>query len=259
MLVIKEGQFMDYATNFANDFTELDYKYKMVEDYVQQSSQGIVKGLIVNGPPGVGKTFAVKNYLETHCQFNYKIISGQVTMLALYMALYTYRQQGRVLVLDDADSAYKDVIGLNLLKSACDSRAVRNIHWESNAKMAVPNSFDFEGSVILVSNVGFGGNDRKLSAHLDALKDRCHILYVAPGGNDSLFKQICYMVIHHKMLKDWNFTAAEEQMLLEYIETNLNRLHKISLRAVVKLADTYAFAKKDWRQYADQALLKVGV
>lgn len=250
---------MNYATKFAADFTKLTSKYAMVEDYVKQSAQGITKGLIVNGPPGVGKTFAVKAYLEKHCPNNHKVVSGKITMLMLYVALYNYRHKGRVLVLDDADDAYKDVLGLNLLKAATDTRPIRNIHWESNAKLTVPSSFDFEGSVILVSNVGFGGNERKLVAHLDALKDRCRPIILSPNDNESLFKQLCYMVFHHKMLKDYAFTADEEEMLMGYIETNLNSLHKISLRTVVKLADTYKYQNATWRMYADETLLKVGV
>jgi hypothetical protein len=250
---------MSYAQKFAADFVALDDKYQMVADYVQQLAKGMINGLIVNGPPGVGKTHAVKEHLEQYCPFNYKVINSQTTMLGLYMSLYAYRQKGRVLVLDDADSAYKDVLGLNLLKAATDTMPTRTIHWNTSAKLAIPTSFDFEGAVILVSNVGFGGNDRKLAAHLLALQDRCQRIHVAAGGNDSLFKQICYMVLHRKMLQKYAFTTTEEEKLLEYVETNLNRLDRVSLRAMIKLADTYVFQKTKWRTYADETLLKVGV
>ena len=174
---------MDFATAYQQDFIELDQRYSGVESYIKMLAAGQVRSLIVNGPPGVGKSFAVTEYLEQYCTYNYKTVSGHMTLLSLYAALYHHRDRNHVLVLDDVDSVFGKVEGLNLLKSAMDTRPIRNIHWESSSAvlntMGLPQSFDFEGGVILITNVGFGGSHHKMMSHLTALKDRSFCIPIA--------------------------------------------------------------------------------
>jgi hypothetical protein len=251
---------MNYNVVFAQDFIELDARYKGVENYIKLIAQGNVRSLIVNGPPGVGKSFAVKEYLDVYCPYDYKTVSGHMTLLSLYAALYHYKGRNRVLVLDDVDSVFKSIEGLNLLKSAMDTRPVRNIHWESTAAvlntLGLPQSFNFEGGVILITNVGFGGTVHKMMSHLTALKDRSFCVPIADSGEDSCFKQLAFMVLHRKLLKDYQFTPQEELDLLDYIEANRRRLYTVSLRTIVKLADIYSFDKTTWKAVADQGMLK---
>jgi hypothetical protein len=251
---------MDYSKAFKADYAALASRYNSVESYIKNMADGKCRSLIVNGPPGVGKSYAVGQFLQKHVSQKHKTISGHMTLLSLYAALYHHKDAGRVLVLDDVDSVFGKVEGLNLLKAAMDTKSTRNIHWESSSAMlnamGLPTSFVFKGSVILITNVGFGGASHKCMAHLNALKDRSYCIPIADSGEDSCFKQICYMVLKRNMLKPYGFSKTVETQLLNYVAKNRNRLYTVSLRTMVKLADTYQNNPSNWRAMADAGLLK---
>lgn len=242
-----------------DDYSDLQKRYGNVETYIKQIANGKIHNLIVNGPPGVGKTYSVENYLNKYSQGKYKVVKGHMTPLSLYGNLYFHREANSVLVLDDIDSVFKKVEGVNILKAAIDTSPVRKISWESTTPLKgteIPDSFQFNGSVILISNIGFDGHTKSnLSAHLDALKDRSYKIVVADNSKESCFKQVCFMVTKNNLLKDFKLSKEQEFALLEYIETNLEKLDKVSLRTAVKLAQLVAINPDDWQSMADSGLL----
>lgn len=250
----------DYKTEFAEEFRIFEKRYSGVESFIQRMANGQVFSLIVNGPPGVGKTHSVELYLNRYANGNYKVISGHMTLLSLYSVLYGYRKKGQIVVLDDVDSVFSKVEGLNILKAAMDTRAIRNIHWESPSgllnTMELPKSFEFNGGVILISNIGFGGTNGKLVAHLLALKDRSYCISIAETTENSLFKQVCFMVLERGLMTALEVPDDAQQMLLEYIEENQKQFHTVSLRTVVKLSKIYNMNPTDWRLMAEQSLIK---
>ncbi len=251
----------DYKTEYANDFKSLDERYNGVEDYIKGMTTGEIRSLIVNGPPGVGKTHSVKAYLEKHIgSTNFKLMNGHCTLLSLYAKLYDFREQGKVVVLDDVDSVFSKTDGLNILKAAMDTTEQRTIHWESPTHhlttMDVPKSFEYNGSVILISNIGFGGGSNKLTAHLNALKDRSYYSHIADAGVESSFVQICYMVIEKDIFTSLGVPKEHHMMLLEYIDENKKRLTTLSLRTVVKLSTIFRMNPKEWKRMANQGMLK---
>jgi hypothetical protein len=141
-----------------------------------------------------------------------------------------------------------------------DTTKQRVINWESTTAMlnslGLPTRFDFNGSVILITNVGFGGAVTKQLAHLNALKDRSFCIPVADGGSQSAYKQIAYMLYKHDILKDYNLTSEVKLELLEYINCNLDNLYTVSLRTIIKLAEVYRLNPTGWRDDADAAFLR---
>jgi len=252
---------IDYETKYAKDFVDLDLRYTGVESFIKQMAAGKVRSLIVNGPPGVGKTYHVEKYLTQYCTNEFKSVSGHMTLLSLYAALYAYRAAGKIFVLDDADSIYSKVEGLNILKAAMDTKSNRVVSWESSSgvlnTMGLPQNFEFDGGVILITNVGFHNGSGKLMTHLNALKDRSFCIPIGDAGEDSLFKQICYMVFKRDLLTNCGIPLAEQLALVDYISENRKRLYTVSLRTVVKLADIYKMDPINWRTMADQGLVKV--
>jgi hypothetical protein len=250
----------DYRAEFAEDFLVFDKRYSGVETFIEKMANGKFFSLIVNGPPGVGKTHSVDVYLKKYAKDNYKVISGHMTLLSLYSVLYGYRKKGQIVVLDDVDSVFSKVEGVNILKAAMDTKAVRNIHWESPSgllnTMGLPKSFEFHGGVILISNIGFGGTNGKLVAHLLALKDRSYCIPIAESTENSLFKQICFMVLERGLMTSLEVPLEHQQMLLEYIEENQKHFHTLSLRTVVKLSKLFNLDPIDWRVMAEQTLMK---
>ena len=242
------------------DFIKLDKAYNSVSNYIKNIANGELRSLIVNGPPGVGKSAMVQKFLAQNKTSSQKIVSGHMTLMSLYRALYQHKEKGQVLVLDDVDSVFSKTEGLNILKAAMDTTKQRVINWESTTAMlnslGLPTRFDFNGSVILITNVGFGGSVTKQMAHLNALKDRSFCIPVADGGSQSSYKQIAYMVYKHDILKDYNLTSEVKLELLEYINCNLDNLYTVSLRTIIKLAEVYRLNPTGWRDDADAAFLR---
>lgn len=255
------AQELFYVDEYENmDFSDLEDRYDNVEKYIRSICSGQLRSMIVNGPPGVGKTFSVDAYLAQYAQAgNYKVVAGHMTLLTLYANLYHLRDTGQILVLDDVDSVYSQVTGLNILKAAMDTKPVRRISWESSsaalAGLGLPNSFEYKGSVILISNIGFSHGKGKLNVHLDALKDRSFALQISDGMRTSLYHQVCFMVIKKDLLKEFNLTFSQKARILDYIHDHLDKLHKISLRLAIKLASLMVNSPSDWHSMADSGLL----
>jgi hypothetical protein len=63
------------------------------------------------------------------------------------------------------------------------------------------------------------------------------------------------MVAKKNLLGDFKLSKKQEFEILQYIEDNLEKLDKISLRTAVKLAQLIAINAKDWQSMADSGLL----
>jgi len=142
-----------------------------------------IRAITVTGAPGVGKTYTVEQILENAKEqksITFEVIKGAISAVNLYKAAYRNRKAGSVIVLDDADSIFNDEDALNILKVLCDSSEVRRVSWlkESQALISedVPQSFEFNGAMIFISNLDFqrfvdeGRN--KYSQHFEALMSR---------------------------------------------------------------------------------------
>jgi replication-associated recombination protein RarA len=108
--------------DLTQEFDRLELNYAMTEQYIKNIAAGELRSLILNGPPGLGKSFMVNQFLTKHRKGQYKIVAGHMTNLSLYHALYNHRQHGEVLVLDDVDSVFSKIEGLNLLKAVMDTQ-----------------------------------------------------------------------------------------------------------------------------------------
>ena len=195
---------------------------------------------------------ASENFLE-------KVFNGKITNLSLYGMLYRASEKGRILFLDVCDTFLEDVTGVNLLKAAMDTKPSRRINWESSSsllnKLNVPTGFDFQGSVILISNISFGSSGGKIGTHLAALKDRSFTLTIANDSSESLFKQLCFMVMKKDLLSSFSLSASQIQDILKYVENNMESIPKISLRLAIKLAQLVKDSPDNWYQMANTGLL----
>ncbi len=163
-------------------------KSAMHEDQVKR---GDVRAMIVTGPPGVGKSFGVEKVLSKHDVFadvaqneklkKYEVVKGAMSAIGLYKKLYEYSERKCILVFDDCDSVLLDDLSLNILKAALDSSKKRMIHWNTDSRLlrseGVPNSFEFKGGAVFITNIKFDNvKSKKLRDHLEALESRCHYL-----------------------------------------------------------------------------------
>lgn len=244
----------------AMDFSVLEENYSNVEKFIQGICKGEFRSVIVNGPPGVGKSYSVEKYLQQSAAADtYKVAAGHMTPLSLYGNLYQYRNVGDVLVLDDIDSVFEKIEGVNLLKAAMDTKPIRRINWESTStaivNMGLPSHFEFKGSVVLISNIGFVRKKGKMQEHLEALKDRSYSLHISDNTKEDLYQQVCFMVIKKNLLREFEIDAAHQSKILDYIGTNLDKINKISLRLAMKLASLMKANPDGWKSMADSGLL----
>ena len=246
-------------------------RFEALEVMAEATGKGINRSLIVSGPAGLGKSYTVEAKLEELESMGHSVtyIKGYVRPLALYKLLYETRHAKSVLVFDDSDSVFYDDVSMNLLKGACDSTDRRVLHWlsksiekeEDEEGESIPEKFEFEGSVIFITNYDFDAmiaSGNKLAPHFEALVSRSHYLDLAMKTKMDYIVRI-KQVVRGGMLKSRGFNAAEETMILEFIVNNMERLRELSLRMVVKISGLYKMDKKNWQKLASQTCMRNAV
>ena len=243
-------------------------RFSILEDMTYAACDGVVRGMVVTGPPGVGKSFGVEQVLKdagimkklsNDSLRRFGVEKGAATPIGLYQLLYDYSAEGSVLVLDDCDSVLYDELSLNLLKAALDSGKKRTLSWRSESRAlannGVPDQFDFKGSIIFITNVKFERTRGKLKDHLDAIMSRCHYLDLTLDTMRDKFLR-CKQIVADGMLNEYKFSEDEIKELMDYIYTNKNKLREMSLRMVLKIADLKKMNKSKWKSYAESTCMK---
>lgn len=136
---------------------DINTRFTFMQKMVDMVLAGPSMSLIISGDGGLGKSFMVKERLG-HYAFkdgdDYKLLKGHVTSRMVYRTLWENRT--RVVIFDDCDEAFKDAISCNVLKAALESdpNQPRVVHWStSNTMEGMPGNFEFEGRVILITNL----------------------------------------------------------------------------------------------------------
>jgi hypothetical protein len=243
--------------------------FLMLDKITDACAKNIVRGLVVSGPPGIGKSFGVEKQLDSANMFRtlagqdpkYEVISGGTSSIGLYQKLYYNRGKDQVVVFDDCDGVLFEEESLNLLKAALNSGDKRRICWNKESRVLatddIPDQFDFEGSIIFLSNIDFEksiAKQSRISAHLEAIMSRCHYLDLEIGSlRDKLLR--IKQIVRDGMLKSYNFSPAEEVMILSFVMDNAEYLREVSLRMVKKIADFVAADPKGWLEMAEATCL----
>jgi hypothetical protein len=226
---------------------------------------GMNRSLIISGPAGLGKSYGVMKILNKaeDAKRVATVVKGYVRPTGLYKLLYENRFKRNIIVLDDADSIFSDDVCLNLLKAACDSTEKRRLSWLTETKMEdedgerLPRSFEFEGSVIFITNYDFDdliARGNKLAPHFEALISRSHYLDLAMKTKRDYFLRI-KQVVADGMLDD-DLKREQQNVLLSFIEDNMDRLRELSLRMVIKLAGLMTMNPSGWQKLAKITCMK---
>jgi len=249
--------------------TRIRERFDILTEMTKAATTGDIRAMIVSGPPGVGKSHGVEQEVEKACLFDQisgkklraEVVKGSATALGLYCTLYKYSDPNCVLVFDDCDSILLDDVSLNLLKGALDSGKKRKISWLSDSHMlrreGVPDSFDFKGSVIFITNLKFDQmKSQKLRDHLDALQSRCHYLDLTLDSMRDKFLRIKQIAQDGVLFQDYDFGQVEQDELLEFMHTNASRLREMSLRMALKIADLRKSFPLRWQRMAETTCMK---
>jgi predicted AAA+ superfamily ATPase len=261
------------AETDAEAMNRIATRFEILDEMAAACIKGDIRAMIVSGPPGVGKSFGVEQQLEKASLFDkiankrqkYEVVKGAMTALGLYAQLYRYSDKGNILVFDDCDSVFGDELSLNILKAALDSGKRRRICWNSDSRLlreeGIPNSFEFKGSAIFITNLKFENvRSKKLQDHLEALESRCHFVDLtidterdkmlrirqvnrdAPGG----------------LFGDYSFMNNEDELVLDFMEANRTKLRELSIRTALKIADLVKLSPTKWQALAMNTVMRRG-
>ena len=243
-------------------------RFAILDDMTKATKRGDVRAMIVSGPPGVGKSYGVETVLDRYgtvstlgnTQPKYEVCKGAMSPIGLYCKLYKLAAKDNGIVFDDCDSILLDDLSLNILKAALDSKKTRRICWNTDSHMlrreGVPDTFEFAGSVIFITNIKFDNvRSKKLRDHLEALESRCHYIDLTI---DTLREKLLRIqqIVKDGMLNNYALPTDTQQQVVQYIWDNKRRLREISLRTVLKIADLAKAFPDTWKDMAGSTVLK---
>lgn len=245
---------------------ELRETFSILSQMTDAVASGTVRGLVVSGPAGIGKSHTIETTLVRSLSMlgrlnglgsMYDVVSGAMTAAKLYEKLWEYKEEGQVLVFDDCDSILYDEDALNILKAALDSKKVRNISWNSRSHYLqqndIPNRFEYKGGIIFITNVKFDNvRSQRISNHLEAIVSRCHYMDIGIDSGREKVIHIRNVVDRSNMLADYNFTEAEKAEVTNYIYENHSKLRELSLRMVLKIADLRKAMPHNWVKFVEK-------
>ena len=240
----------------------LTERFNVLDLMTRATIAGDVRGLIVTGPPGVGKSYGVEQELEKAGLFDtvagnrprYHICKGASSALGLYVNLYKSSEKGNVIVFDDCDTVLQDEVCLNLLKGALDSGKKRRLSWNSSEskyldKEGIPNDFLFNGAVIFITNVKFEHvRSKKMQDHLEALQSRCHYLDLTMDTMREKLIRIEQVAETGELFSGYDFSKNDEAEVLEFMTENKDKFREMSIRMALKISDLKKIDKDNWKQ-----------
>jgi len=246
-----------------DDLKVYEQKMEDLHEMAVALTSGAINSLLITGKAGTGKTFTIeKTFKKLGLKegVDWMLVKAGVSAIGAYQVLYKWRE--RIVVFDDADGIFKTDEGRNLLKSALDDKDIRRLSWmkESNtvfpaelemtdpeefdklrSKGKVPNSFDFQGSVVFISNMS------KDKADPDkAIQSRSMVIDINP----SLMAIKERMRILLPKLGPPGMSMKDKKEVLKYVEEGGSS--ELTLRKFTKSAKLKQAGIKGWARFAKE-------
>ena len=244
-------------------------RFSILDEMTVATCDGIVRGMVVSGPPGIGKTYGVEQILEKDSLFDvmadnplrHTFVKGTMSPIGLYAMLYKYSDAKNIVVLDDCDSILFDENALNILKAALDSGKKRYISWNSDShflrREGVPDRFEFKGSVIFITNLKFDNvRSNKIKDHLEAIMSRCHYLDLTMDTTREKILRIRQIARDGGLFDQKGLTKDQERSIVDFLQDNQAKMREISLRMAQKLADLCKMSPTQWQRLAETTCMK---
>lgn len=240
--------------------------FEILGEMTKAVASNTVKGLVVSGPAGIGKSHTVETTLHDTLDMlgkltgqgqMYEVISGGISAAVLYEKLWEYRDESQVLVFDDCDGVLYDEDSLNVLKAALDSKKTRRISWNTRSlhleRKDIPNSFEYKGGVIFITNVKFDQiKSARISNHLEAIVSRCHYMDIGIDTAREKLLHIRNVVERSNMLGSYGFDDNTKAEVMDYINAHSKQLRELSLRMVLKIADLRKAMPSNWQRFVEK-------
>ena len=240
--------------------------FEILGEMTKAVASNTVKGLVVSGPAGIGKSHTVETTLHETLDMlgkltgqgqMYEVISGGISAAVLYEKLWEYREDSQVLVFDDCDGVLYDEDSLNVLKAALDSKKTRRISWNTRSlhleRKDIPNSFEYKGGVIFITNVKFDQiKSARIGNHLEAIVSRCHYMDIGIETAREKLLHIRNVVERSNMLAGYGFDDNTKAEVMDYINDHSKQLRELSLRMVLKIADLRKAMPSNWTRFVEK-------
>lgn len=276
----------------------IDIRYKAMERMCRRLVKGGMPSLICSGPPGLGKsytalaaldeeeaagnlvnvlTYAPQNKDDIDDNYNddmeatvdagmkmFDVISGSITAVGLYQALWNCREGG-IILLDDIDEVFRDEVCLNLLKAALDSGKKRMLSWRKEAnwlnEYGIDKTFEFKGHVIFLTNIDFEmeiAKNGKLAEHFKALIDRSYYLCLTLRTKRDFMIRIRQVAGGEEgmLCQTHGLTVEESEEVLDFITDNQHRFYNLSLRLADQIARMRTIDAEGWRDDVEATKMK---
>ena len=245
---------------------------RMSSAFTNKKSPFPVRGLLIHGDAGMGKTYYVdKGLLQSTTEDNIVRVKGSITAASLYTKLYLSRKQGKVLVLDDVDIINKSPQELMeivaMLKAATEmTYKTRLVSWERVRQVGIlkdmPTSFDYQGSIIWITNESITDMSKKLKGHWPAIDSRfAGKVSVSLDLNQKLMYTL--HLVENEGLLSYNCQTHEGgysqeviDEVVDYVSRKWRVLNELSPRVFNSLAALISVFPNEWEMMADNQLIQ---
>ncbi|MEM4680647.1 MAG: hypothetical protein QW038_02525 [Nanopusillaceae archaeon] len=186
--------------------------YKHIDKFLENER---IKGMIIIGDAGIGKTFNLIKRLRT-LNKDFVYVCGHISALQFYRIIFENRE--KIIVINDALNIFENEDCLNILLNALDLD-YSIVKWVGK-EIDIPNEFVFRGKIFIILN--------KIADNeiVNALKDRC-IFYELKFSN----KEIIEMMYAYAKIKGYDTKVVDfiKELNEKFVIKNL------SLRLIDKI------------------------
>lgn len=267
---IKKGEQVKIKTSVVetqNEITlndKVKYLEETMEDIYEISRRvaaGAFNSLFISGRAGTGKTYNVERAMKDEGLIDdedFVLVSGAASVIMMYKKFFQYRN--KTLIFDDCDAVFRDENGRNLMKAALDTKKVRKISYLKKTKAVydpkdvspeeefnlqeqgiVPNSFEFAGRVIFISNLA------KDKADPDgAIRSRSILIDVNP--DDATLMERMKKLLPY--LEPTEMSMEDKEEIYDFMK-NAN---DVSMRTFVKAAGFKMAGLPNWKRMTQRYL-----
>jgi hypothetical protein len=205
-------------------------------------ARGVQPSLLVTGGAGLGKTFLVKQTLQScGLRESYEFVHYKGRSTAAGMFITLFQNSNKIVVFDDCDSIFKDADAVNMLKAALDSYDTRRISYITSKPLKdehgdpIPSTFEFTGKVIFISNISQSALD-------EAIKSRSFVADIALT-TQQMFERIESLM--QKMEPSIPLPAKQQAFaLMQKLDSKFEGV-QINLRSFIKAARICAMGFED--------------
>ena len=205
-------------------------------------ARGVQPSLLVTGGAGLGKTFLVKQTLQScGLRESYEFVHYKGRSTAAGMFITLFQNSNKIVVFDDCDSIFKDTDAVNMLKAALDSYDTRRISYITSKPLKdehgdpIPTTSEFTGKVIFISNISQSALD-------EAIKSRSFVADIALT-TQQMFERIESLM--QKMEPSIPLPAKQQAFaLMQKLDSKFEGV-QINLRSFIKAARICAMGFED--------------